>query len=105
MRKMLIAAALGGLLILPACADGAYYGAGYYGSGYGAADVYYDNYYGPYTDGYWGPDAYFYYRSADGRFLRDQDRHFRREMWSGAHRYHARPYNRDRDRDRDDFRR
>jgi hypothetical protein len=97
MRKMLIAAALGGMLILPACAyDG---GGAYYGAGYGGADVYYDNYYGPYTDGYWGPDAYFYYRGADGRFLRDQDRHFRRQMYGGAHRYHARPYDRDRDGD------
>jgi len=96
MRRMLIAAALGGMLILPACAD-----TGYYGAGYGRADVYYDNYYGPYTDGYWGPDAYFYYRSGDGRFLRDEGRHFRREMWGGAHRFSARPYDRDRDRDRD----
>ena len=98
MRKMLIAAALGGMLILPACADDAYYGAGY-----GRADVYYDGYYGPYTDGYWGPDASFYYRGADGRFLRDQNRHFRRRMFGGAHRFHARPF--DRDHDHGDFRR
>lgn len=105
MRKMLIAAALGGMLVLPACADTGYYGAGY-GGGYRAADVYYDGFYGPYTDGYWGPDAFFYYRGADGRFIRDQDRHFRRQMFGGAHRFQARPFDRDRDRDRDrDFRR
>jgi hypothetical protein len=94
MRKMLIAAALGGLLILPACADDTYYGAGY-----GRADVYYDGYYGPYTDGYWGPDAFFYYRGADGRFIRDDARHFRHEQFERARRFHARPF------DRDDFRR
>jgi hypothetical protein len=102
MRKMLIAAALGGMLILPACAD---YGSGaYYGAGYGGADVYYDGYYGPYTDGYWGPDAFFYYRGNDGRFIRDESRHFRREQFERARGYRARPYNRDRDGDRD-FRR
>jgi hypothetical protein len=85
MRKMLIAAALGGMLILPACAEGPYYGAGY-----GGADVYYDGYYGPYTEGYWGPDAFFYYRGGDGSFIRDENHHFRREMFGGAHGYHAR---------------
>jgi hypothetical protein len=96
MRKMLIAAAIGGMLILPACAsEGAYYGAGY-----GDADVYYDNFYGPYTDGYWGPDSYFYYRGGDGRFLRDDSHHFRRQMFGSARRFHARPFNRDRDGDR-----
>jgi hypothetical protein len=104
MRKMLIAAALGGMMILPACADTGYYGASY-GGGYRAGDVYYDGYYGAYTDGYWGPDAYFYYRGGDGRFLRDDSRHFRREMWGNAHRFNARPYNRDHDGDSRDFRR
>lgn len=97
MRKMLIAAALGGMLILPACADE---GGAYYGAAVGPADVYYDSFYGPYTDGYWGPDAFFYYRGPDGRFIRDEGRHFRRERFEGAHRFHARPFDRDRDRDR-----
>ena len=85
MRKMLIAAALGGMMILPACASGGYY----YGAGMGPADVYYDSYYGPYTDGYWGPDEFFYYRGGDGRFLRDESHHFQRRMFNGAHGYHA----------------
>jgi hypothetical protein len=84
MRKMLIAAALGGMLILPACAGGAYYGAGY-----GGADVYYDSYYGPYTDGYWGPDDFFYYRGGDGRFIRDENHHFQHRMFHGARGFHA----------------
>jgi hypothetical protein len=85
---MLIAACLGGMMILPACAEGAYYGAEA-----GPPDVYYDSFYGPYTDGYWGPDAFFYYRGGDGNFIRDENRHFRREMFSGAHGYrsHAAP--------------
>jgi len=98
MRKMLIAAAMGGMLILPACAD---YGGAYYGAGYGGADVYYDNFYGPYTDGYWGPDNFFYYRGGDGRFLRDDSHHFQRQMFGSAHRFHARPFNRERDGGRD----
>jgi hypothetical protein len=84
---MLIAAAIGGMLILPACADGAYYGAGY-----GGGDVYYDGFYGPYTDGYWGPDAAFYYRGGDGRFVRDGGTHFRHGMFGGAHHFHARTH-------------
>ena len=96
MRKMLIAAALGGMMILPACADDAYYGASY-GAPVGPAEVYYDNFYGPYTDGYWGPDQFFYYRGGDGRFLRDENQHFRRERFGGARMYHARPFDRDRD--------
>ena len=94
MRTMLIAAVLGGALILPACAD-----EGYYGAGYGGTDVYYDGFYGPYTDGYWGPDANFYYRGGDGRFIRDDSRHFRHEQFERAQRYGARRYDRDRDGD------
>jgi hypothetical protein len=87
MRKMLIAAAIGGILILPACA---YEGGGaYYGAEVGAPDVYYDSFYGPYTDGYWGPDDFFYYRGGDGRFLRDESHHFQHRMFSGARGFHA----------------
>ncbi len=85
MRKMLIAAALGGMMILPACAGGY----GYYGASAGPADVYYDGFYGPYTEGYWGPDAAFYYRGGDGRFIRDESNHYRRGMFGGAHHYHS----------------
>ena len=84
MRKMLIAAALGGMMILPACASG-----GYYGAGFGGPDVYYDGFYGPYTEGYWGPDAGFYYRGGDGRFTRGDETHFQHRMFNGAHRFHS----------------
>ena len=94
MRKMLLAAALGGMLILPACAD-----SGYYGASVGPSEVYYDGYYGAYTDGYWGPDQFFYYRGGDGRFLRDESRHFRRERFGEARMYRSRPFDRDHDRD------
>ena len=88
MRKMLIAAAIGGMFILPACADYGYRGA-YYGAEVGAPDVYYDSFYGPYTDGYWGPDDFFYYRGGDGRFVRDEGRHFQHRMFNGARGFHA----------------
>ena len=87
MRKLLIAAALGGMMILPACAGGY----GYYGASAGPAEVYYDGFYGPYTDGYWGPDAGFYYRSGDGRFIRGDDAHFQHRMFNGAHRFQSHP--------------
>ena len=103
MKKTLLAAgAFSALIALSACADGGY---GYYGASVSDNNVYYDGFYGPYADGYWGPDAAFYYRGGDGRFLRDDSRHFRREMWGNAHRFNARPYNRDHDGDSRDFRR
>lgn len=85
MRKLLIAACLGGMMILPACAERGYYGAAVAE----ANDVYYDGYYGPYTDGYWGPDLSFYYRGGDGRFIRDDNNHFRHTMFGGAHRFQS----------------
>jgi hypothetical protein len=96
MRKTLLAAgALSVLIGLSACADDY----GYYGAGYGTPDVYYDNYYGPYTDGYWGPDNFFYYRGGDGRYLRDEGRHFRHERFERARGFHAH-HDRDHDHDR-----
>ena len=86
MRKALLAAgALSALITLSACGGGY----GYYGASVGPGDVYYDGFYGDYTDGYWGPDQNFYYRGGDGRFLRDESHHFRRENFSGAHRFHS----------------
>jgi hypothetical protein len=103
MKKILLAAgAIGALLTVSACADTGY---GYYGASVGTNDVYYDGFYGPYSDGYWGPDAYFYYRGGDGRFIRDDSHHFRRDRFGGARMYHSRPFDRDRDRDRDHDRR
>ena len=98
MRKTLLAAgALTALIALSACGGGY----GYRGAAVGPGDVYYDGYYGAYTDGYWGPDQNFYYRSGDGRFIRDDSQHFRRERFGAARAYHARPYDRDHDGDRD----
>lgn len=95
MRKALITAgALGAVLAFSACADGGY---GYYGASVTSDNVYYDGYYGPYADGYWGPDSYFYYRGGDGRFIRDDSRHFRRDRFGGARAYHSRRYDRDHD--------
>jgi hypothetical protein len=86
MRKTLLAAgALSALLALSACGGGY----GYYGASAGGPDVYYDNFYGPYTDGYWGPDEFFYYRGGDGAFVRDENHHFQRHMFNGAHGFHA----------------
>jgi len=50
----------------------------------------YDNYYGPFYDGYWGTDGYFWFRlhEGEGRFRRDESRHFRRENSSGSDRFH-----------------
>jgi hypothetical protein len=79
---------------LAACADD-YYGRGYgpsYGP-YGGADlVYYDSFYGPYYNGYWAPDGFFYYSSGRGRpYVRDEGRHFRRDVASGYHGEHMHP--------------
>jgi len=100
MRKILLAAAaFGALTALTACGGGYGYRqaavVGVAGDG-----VYYDDFYGPYAEGYWGPDQYFYYRGGDGRFIRDDARHFRRESFGSAHMVRARPYDRDHDGDR-----
>jgi len=47
-----------------------------------AFDGWYDGYYGPYTDGYWSDDGFFYYSSGGG-YVRDNDRHFRRDTAPG----------------------
>lgn len=97
MRKSLLtAAALSALVALSAC-GGSY---GYRGASVAVAGdgVYYDDFYGPYAEGYWGPDQAFYYRNGEGRFMRDDAHHFRRENFSGSHMVHARPFDRDHDR-------
>jgi hypothetical protein len=53
-------------------------------------DGWYDGYYGPYTDGYWGDDGFFYY-SSGGTFVRDNDRHFRRDTAPGFAHVQAHP--------------
>lgn len=48
------------------------------------ATVYYDQFYGPITTGYWGPDNMFHYRVvANGPWLIDRARHFRRDAATG----------------------
>lgn len=77
--------AAAGVLALGACADDEYYHQG--GGGYAyndRPDVWYDGYYGDYVGGYWGPDTAFYYQDRDGRFLRDDGLHFRRDRFEGA---------------------
>ena len=90
-KTLLAAGAFSALIALSACADG------YYGASAADNDVYYDGYYGPYADGYWGPDAAFYYRGGDGRYLRDDSRHFRREGFGDARMYRSHRYDRDHD--------
>ena len=103
MRKLLLLAAVGGALTVSACAtNGGYVGAGYgYDYAGPADDVWYDGYDGPYTDGYWGPDNFFDYRGGAGRLLREPAHHFRHQRFGGANRFHARPFDRDRDGDHD----
>lgn len=50
----------------------------------GPAAVYYDQYYGPVYSGYWGADGLFHYQAAaNGPWLIDNDRHFRRDAANG----------------------
>ena len=88
-----------------------YGGDGYgYGSQYGGVwhDAFYDNHYGPVHGGYWDLDGFFWYQAIlNGPYLRDHNRHFRRDYWNGGKHYryadrrdnHGRDWN-DRDRDR-----
>jgi len=49
-----------------------------------ASSVYYDQFYGPIDTGYWGADSMFHYRLvANGPWLIDRARHFRREAATG----------------------
>ncbi len=79
-------------LVLCACAGGPRHTTVAIGVGGPIYDGYYDGYYGPYTDGYWSDDGYFYY-SSGGRFVRDDNRHFRRDTAPGFAKVvvHARP--------------
>ncbi len=55
-----------------------------------AYDGYYDDHYGPIYDGYWGDGDVFYYRSSrHGRYVRDNDHHFRRDTSQGFHQMHV----------------
>lgn len=92
MRTLLLGAAAAAALTLVGCADGRDYGhgVGYGYSYYGPADVWYDGYYGAYADGYWD-DGAFFYRGADGNYVRDGAGHFRQGRFEGAQRYKASP--------------
>jgi hypothetical protein len=58
--------------------------------GPGGYDGFYDDYYGPFYDGYWGPDGFFYYSVGIGHpFIRDDGRHFRRDIAPGYHPVHG----------------
>ncbi len=68
------------------------YGYGYdgYSPGYGGGgsviwhDAWYDDFYGPVYGGYWAPDGYFWYQTRlGGTYIRDYDRHFRRDSYRG----------------------
>jgi len=72
-------------LTLGACADN--YGGG---GGYASSDVWYDNFYGPYSAGYWDGDV-FVFRDRDGHFTRDDGRHFRHERFASARGFHSMP--------------
>jgi hypothetical protein len=96
------------------------YGYGDYGYGYGQGgsysggvwhDAYYDNHYGAVRGGYWDLDGFFWYQSVlNGPYLRDHNRHFRRDDWNGGKHYRyvdrrnhgGRDWN-DRDRDRNTY--
>jgi len=98
----LVAGTVVASLSLAACEDdpGYYHhhrGLAAYDGGY---DIYYDDYYGPVYDGYWGGDGWFYYRSGRDRpFVRDEQRHFRRDHADGYHSSHMHDW---RDRHDDD---
>lgn len=72
------------LSALGACETGYGYGGSYY-------EGYYDDYYGPVRHGYWADDGFFYYRSQRDRgYVRDEDRHFRRDPDSGGRHFRMR---------------
>lgn len=49
-----------------------------------ASSVFYDQFYGPINTGYWGADGMFHYRLvANGPWLIDRARHFRRDAATG----------------------
>jgi len=90
MKLVLALATAAAALALSACADDYYYdnhGYGYGGSPY-YYDGYYDGFYGPTYSGYWGGDGFFYYsRGRDHVFIRDEGRHFRRDVSPGFNRF------------------
>lgn len=76
MRASLIATTATAILLW-GCADTYYSGYAY------AEPAYYDGYYGPYYDGYWGPDGFYFFDVRVNNFVRDDDRHFRRDVSPG----------------------
>lgn len=90
MKKLVLLAALGGVLAVAGCAsDGGYAGGGYGYNYYGPSDVWYDGYYGPYVDGYWGDGGAFFYRDGQGHYQRDSSGHFRSHAFSGGEHFNA----------------
>jgi len=85
---------------------GGSYGGGSYGGGsYGSVwnDAYYDNHYGAVHGGYWDLDGFFWYQSLlNGPYLRDHNRHFRRDYWNGGKHYRYVDRRNDRGRDWND---
>ncbi|MDZ4760621.1 MAG: hypothetical protein SGJ21_06075 [Alphaproteobacteria bacterium] len=81
-------------------------GPGYRSGGYSGGavfhDSFYNNYYGPVHGGYWGADNYFYYEVRPGAgYLRDHQRHFRRDPYYGAWRQSFQDHRYDRSREVD----
>ena len=77
------------LLTLSACVRGH----GFFGRPYGHVTMYY-------TGGYWGPDGYFYYLDRNQKYVRDMNRHFRREHFDGSRSVRVEDRSHDRDRER-----
>ena len=85
MKAFVIAAVAGAALLTTACAND-YYGPRHFHDGRGGYAVYYDDHYGPVRDGRWGEDGYYYYRTGDrDAYVRDDERHFRRDAYEGYH--------------------
>ena len=87
----LILAASVSCLALSACEDDPYYHHHHDRLAMvdGDYDVYYDNFYGPFSDGYWGDDNAFYYMGADHRYHRDDAGHIRRDAATGFNTFHV----------------
>ena len=92
MRKLLLIAGAGAVLLAGGCATSGGYAGGGVGFGYnynGPSDVWYDGYYGPYTDGYWNDGGAFFFRGGDGHYYRDQADHFRTQSFVGSQQFAA----------------
>jgi hypothetical protein len=91
--------AAAGLMVVGCASDyghgrGRYVGAEVGYNSYGPSDVWYDNYYGPYSDGYW-QGSVFFYSDGHGHYNRDDGGHFRHERYDGSHQYRASPHHGD----------